>query len=367
VSGSFKKKHTLNMRIFMMCTIITLCNIPYAAAQKDSTGRNVFFGLLPLAYYTPETRIAFELVAYKSFKNDGAERLSNVRFFATYTQNDQYLFILPWQVFTRNESYFLSGSIDVRRFPEYFYGLGNNTLENNRELYSFDAVTVESRNLKKSSDNTYSGFILRYQKLETVISNTLLQNQSIIGSSGYAFFSLGWNLIFDERDHILNPQKGRYVDFFLMGSGYTTDHTNNAFSMLQLDYRQYFPLSGNATLAIQGLSQFTLGNVPFRALPTLGGPYLHRGYYMGRFRDNQLLLLQAAYRKHLFWRLGTSIFGSAGQVSSNVQNIYKQRVHLAGGAGLRVRISKKENTNVRIDYSFGRDSRGLYIYFAEAF
>ncbi|MEX2566310.1 MAG: hypothetical protein WD431_10235, partial [Cyclobacteriaceae bacterium] len=66
-------------------------------------------------------------------------------------------------------------------------------------------------------------------------------------------------------------------------------------------------------------------------------------------------------------RFGIVAFASAGRVYSNVRTELVKDIHLAAGGGLRFRISKKDRTNVRFDFSLTPDSSGFYIYFAESF
>lgn len=119
------------------------------AESRQSKQDSTIFKALPLAYFTPETRIAAEGFAFYSFYAKESKRKSNLRMFVTYTQNKQYLLILPWQVYTSGDQYFLNGSIDYRKFPEYYYGLGNNTKETSRALYTFKALTFKSKSYKR--------------------------------------------------------------------------------------------------------------------------------------------------------------------------------------------------------------------------
>ncbi|HET6244118.1 MAG TPA: BamA/TamA family outer membrane protein [Bacteroidia bacterium] len=338
-------------------------------AQKDSSDTNLI-RVLPLAYYTPETRIAFEAVVFYSFYTTASHRKSNIRLFATYTQNKQFLFILPWQVYTSGEKYFIAGNIDYRRFPEYFYGLGNNTAEAIRELYSYNALTIHSKTFKNLGNNSYVGLAVQYQALDTEIpaNSRLFSEQSkITGADGYHYGALGPSFMRDTRDNILCPTQGSFFEFTtLFGLG-TAENTNLGFTQINLDIRDYFRINKNITWANHVLVQFSMGDVPYRALPALGGPNLHRGYYQGRFRDKQLLLYQTEYRQHLKGRFGVVAFASAGMVYEEINKVMANNIHPAAGMGLRVKISKNDQANIRFDYSFTPDSKGFYIYFAEAF
>jgi hemolysin activation/secretion protein len=334
--------------------------------EKDST----VFKALPLAYYTPETRIAFEAFAFYSYYSEGSRRKSNVRLFATYTQNRQYLLIVPWQIYTANDRFFLNGSIDYRKFPEYYYGLGNDTAEENRALYEFSAFTLNSKSYSKLENDTYLGLSLQGQWLmpeipenEVIFDNITTGN----GAKGYSYLSLGPSFMVDQRDHILSPSAGRFLEFtpaFGLGKA---DENPIYFGMATLDIRDYWKLGEKSTWANQLVAQFSVGSVPYRVLPTLGGPFLHRGYYQGRFRDNHLMIIQSEFRQHVKGRFGFVVFGSAGRVYSDISNKPLQNIHLAAGTGLRLRVSKNDRTNVRFDYSLTPDSSGFYIYFAESF
>jgi outer membrane translocation and assembly module TamA len=94
---------------------------------------------------------------------------------------------------------------------------------------------------------------------------------------------------------------------------------------------------------------------------------MHRGYYFGRFRDKHLVFTQAEVRKHLFWRIGAAAFGSIGRVYEDFDTILLRKYHPAAGGGLRFKLSKKTEANIRLDIAVTPDSKGFYIYFAEAF
>lgn len=139
------------MSLISKCYIATMLLLALIskAESRQSKQDSTIFKALPLAYFTPETRIAAEGFAFYSFYANKSQRKSNLRMFVTYTQNKQYLLILPWQVYTSGDQYFLKGSIDYRKFPEYYYGLGNNTKEASRALYEFKALTFTSKSYKR--------------------------------------------------------------------------------------------------------------------------------------------------------------------------------------------------------------------------
>ncbi|WP_373494330.1 hypothetical protein [Aquiflexum sp.] len=324
----------------------------------------------PIIYYTPETKFAFEGFAYLSWVAQGTERKSNVRFFAVYTQNKQRIFILPWQAYLKNEKMFLDGGFDFRRFPEYFYGIGNQTQEDNRFLYDFTAFTFENKAFFKTYKNIFVGLNTQFLNLWPGDSNLLpaeLKSGALGISEGYRFFGLGPSILSDSRDQILSPTKGKYMEFSSQFGMGIMEERNINFIINKLDVRTFTSLNEKTIWANQFLAQYSLGEVPFRSLPTLGGPYLHRGYYQGRFRDNHLLLIQSEIRRSITSRWGVVGFLSAGRVYAGKKDNLLREIHPALGTGLRYQFNKNDKTNIRLDFSITPDSRGVYLFFAEAF
>ncbi|MFO7823854.1 MAG: hypothetical protein R6V72_07925 [Cyclobacterium sp.] len=354
---------------FIITVLLLMLSTKWTLAQEDENDSTIFKAL-PLAYYTPETRIAFEAFAFYSYYSEGSRRKSNIRLFATYTQNRQYLLTIPWQIYTADDRYFLNGSLDYRKFPEYYYGIGNDTQEANRALYEFSAFTLSSKSYSKLENDTYMGISLQGQCLtpefpenEVIFNDIAPEN----GEKGYSYLSLGPSFMWDKRDHILSPSDGGFLEFtpvFGMGKA---DENPIYFGLASLDIRDYWKIGEKSTWANQFVAQFSMGTVPYRAFPTLGGPFLHRGYYQGRFRDKHLMILQSEFRQHVKGRFGFVVFGSMGRVYPDIRTELFEHIHLATGAGIRIRVSKNDRTNVRFDYSITPDSSGFYIYFAESF
>jgi hypothetical protein len=92
-----------------------------------------------------------------------------------------------------------------------------------------------------------------------------------------------------------------------------------------------------------------------------------RGYYENRFRDNNVALFQAELRKMLSPRFGLAVFASGGKVFNTLNAFGISPFRLAGGAGLRISIDKREQLNLRLDAAFGKDSKAFYILIGEAF
>jgi outer membrane protein assembly factor BamA len=344
---------------------------PTAFAQSADSSKSKKLHLLPIAYYTPETRLGLGCLAYKVFKTknqDSLSRSSNAQTYCSVTLNKQFLLENEWTLFLKNERYFLSGNLDYTRFPEFFFGIGNHTLKSDKKRYSFDLVKLHSKNLKMVAKNLFLGFQYDLQYLFDIdrMETNMMENPKVAGANGYVTSGLGTVLRFDSRDNVLNSTKGT---LFELQTTYYGPLTLGQFryNSLTAEIRKFQRIGPKLTIAIHGYAQINDGTVPFRAMPALGGAKFLRGFYRGRFRDQHMVMLQTELRAPLFWRIGMVAFGGMGQVAHQLSEFDTEHLKYSYGTGLRYKINKKDKANLRIDLGFTNESHGLYVVFAEAF
>lgn len=117
--------------------------------------------------------------------------------------------------------------------------------------------------------------------------------------------------------------------------------------------------------------------VPFYLQPTLGGKStirsVHddrlgsdgtdatlRGYRNLRFRDRNLLLVQAEYRVPLWGPIDATVFADAGKVAPTRSDLDLD--DLRGDVGFSLSIMKGFSTWARVDVGFG-SGEGTRVYF----
>jgi hypothetical protein len=132
-------------------------------------------------------------------------------------------------------------------------------------------------------------------------------------------------------------------------------------------------------LALGLLGRLAAGDLPFFALPSLGGSQTHRGFINGRFRDRGAWLGSAEYR---FWflprgfdvlfvdsirieRVGAALFYEIGNVFRNEGALFESRVRHSGGVGLR--ISLERAAPFRVDVGFSEDGFNVSARFGLSF
>ncbi len=358
-------------RMFYIVFIGIIIGDAAIAIASDST--KLKLGVLPSAFYTKETRLGFGGIFCSYFdagKHSDNNKRSSTQSYLFYTLNKQFSFENDYRLWLRNNKYYLTGSVDFCRFPEFFYGITNSSIEADRVMIAFDMVRVQAKNLRQIKGNLYGGIYYQFQFLYnqdvSLTRKVAAMHELIPGGMGYCASGVGPILIYDKRDNPLNPAKGAYMEtslqFFdkLIGS-------EHKFTSYILDLRKYNTLFKSLIWNSNFYVHLNSGEVPYRMLAAIGGPRFLRGYYRGRFRDNNMFVLQQEVRLPVFGPIGVATFAGIGSVAHSLSAFSMNEMHYNYGLGLRIKVNKKENTNLRIDYGITKDSRGIYVVFAEAF
>ena len=323
------------------------------------------FLIIPVAFYSPETRIGVGIGGYYYFrlKKDSVTRPSSINLAAIYTQNRQAIFQMPVELAFDQNNYILNIDPTLTRYPYRFYGIGNEVDLDSSELYSADIVRIKGSLMRRVRPKVFAGPVFRFehQTMRRLSEGGMLENNDIPGKQGGNVWGLGGKLLLDFRNNIFTPTQGTYFSlqaYRLMGDYQGTNIVG--------DLRKYFPVGEESSLAFQAYWEGWSGSPPFYMLARMGGYYRMRGYFDGALRDKHFMQVQGEFRFPLFWRFGAAVFGSLGQVS-NTAAIHRDHIRGAAGVGLRFLFNPKERINLRIDYARGRNTSGLYLTVAEAF
>ncbi|WP_338872274.1 BamA/TamA family outer membrane protein [Spirosoma sp. SC4-14] len=354
-------------------------------APPDSAIKPFSIFPLPILYYTPETRFAYGVAASATFrfKRDYAlinkanqqlrpagsapdkPRPSNVMLLAAYTQNRQILLFLPFQVFYDQNMYYVYGEAGYYRYNYNFFGVGQHEVP--RENYEVNFPRIRLNALRRIQPHLYAG--LRYEfenyQIVSVEPGGLLASGTVPGGQGGRLAGAGLGLFYDTRDNVFYPSKGLVADFSYLGHGQGIG-SDFCYNRYVADVSFYQKLGSRAIAAFNYVVSITGGIAPFNGMSLLGGTKRMRGYYEGRFRDQNMTLFQTELRVHIWKRLTGVVFGSAGMLGDAEKLFRADAIKTAYGAGLRVRINN-EGLNIRADYGFGHKSSGLYLTIGEAF
>ena len=186
-------------------------------------------------------------------------------------------------------------------------------------------------------------------------------------------YAEGWNngfgplLVFDSRDDKLYARRGTFLKIKFLEYGAYLGGEHN-YGVLTFDIRRYFAVAQQSTFALQLYAQQTTDRAPFHHQATFAGTRLARAIdHNLKYVDRSAWLAQGEFRFPLFWRVGAVAWAAAGNVAHRSDKLFYDS-HLMAGAGLRFRVFKRQNLNLRLDG--GVSSRGesaIYFNIREAF
>jgi len=341
------------------------------SAEKQAGEKRGRFFIFPIVFYTPETATGGGVVFnYSYWTKEGFPSgiPSTLNLVFVLTGKRQFTYEIKADNAWKNHTLYSSFDLRVSKSPESFYGIGNDTSEGDEEKYTHSYFAVKPTLQWRVSPHFFAGagYEFEYSSNCDLEDGGLLQSGDVPGSRGGIDSGVGFMVTCDTTNSRFFPNSGgRYLfsSWFyhhLIGS-------DNDFSRYTVDARRYVPLFREHVLAMQMRYTAMSGDVPFHMLSLFGGRSLMRGYYLGRYRDRNMLVFQTEYRLPLIWRVGAVGFLGIGDVAPRGKSFELDEFKYSAGAGLRIMMNAQEKINLRIDYAFGKDSRGVYVSLFEAF
>ena len=360
--------------LFFLILILAVCKSKSVVAAVDDSlkgNANSKFLIFPFFLRSPETNWGFGSVAayfFKAKKNDPRIRTSDINLVTLLTLRDQVVGIMGGNVYFPEEKAIIRLQTSYSYYPDKSWGIGNNTYQTAQEGYSVKQFYFNPQFLVKVVRNWYVGFTYELQNIHDFIydANGVFDQQNINGRYGGMVSGPGMLVTWDTRNNAFSPSKGLFTELNVTSFNKYTG-SDFDFTTLTFDLRKFILVSRARVLGFQFFLKSNSGKVSFRNLSMLGGPEMMRGYYKGRYIDDDMFVFQAELRQYLFWRIGVAAFAGTGEVFPRINKLRLDGLHYAGGAGVRLMVSKSEKLNLRIDYGVGENSNGLYVILKEAF
>ena len=373
----------MKIHSFIICSLLIVATLGYGqnqdiqsqVTQTDTIkAKNISTLLIPIAFYSPETGFAFGgggQMFFKTKKSKSDYLNSTVLASAIYTLNKQLIIEIQPQIYFNNEKYFLDTKFRYKVFPNLFWGIGPDSEDSAQENYNQTEISLSAAFLKRLPSNLNFGFefnIANYNVTE-VQEGGILESGIVEGSSGATLVGLGIVLNLDNRDNKYSPLGGGFYQFKTNFTSKVMGSTHS-FNTYFLDLRKYIKLGKrNNILAMQLYSRLTFGNSPFQAKAYYGGADVARGYFKGRYIDDNLYVLQLEYRLPLFKRWEFAAFVLTGNVGHNEKGYgLFDDFKSSFGFGPRYFIYKNKRTLLRLDIGINQyGESGIYFGVNEAF
>lgn len=349
-------------RLYILLVFVFL--VMQGKGQDSIATRSSSFIPIPIAYWTPETRVAIGAALSYNFHpvtSDTISPPSQVQASFTVTQNRQWYAYAPFQVFLKERKWYTYGQLGFYDFNYQFFGV-NSEVESIEERYDVDINRFRLNVLRQVQGRWYTGarvWAENWRPHEFTLGGEFASGK-VPGGLGGTTIDLGWIVFLDERDNVFYPKQGKWLEL-------VTQHSlgDYGYSRYRLDGRVYLPFGEDIVWANQAFVDVTTGDTPFYMMTQLGGSKRMRGYYEGRFRDRSGGLLQTELRWMPLERWGFTSFASAGVIGSTPQDW--EGLRYAGGAGIRFVADRQKRLNLRLDVAAGPGSTQFHFTVGEAF
>jgi len=351
------------------------------SCEEAEKNDELHLAILPAFGYSLVTKLAGVVAGTIAFYTDKSSerKLSSINPSICYTQNNQIIFPILSNIWTRENRFNWLGDWRYYKYPEYTYGLGGHTSLQNAQLLNYSCIIIHEALLKHVyNSSVYAGiaYNLNYHWniMEIGTAGTVTDFDKYGKTRTSVSSGVSLNLLYDDRKNSINPSKSFYSSIAYCPN-FTFLGSDKNYQWLIVDVRKYFKPSAksNNILAFWSYDWFTFnGNAPYLDLPSTGWDAyanMGRGYIQSRLKGKNLLYLEAEYR---FGITRNGLFG--GVVFTNVQTVTDwpsnkfQVFYPAIGTGIRIKINKYSGTNLAIDYAFGiGGSQGVFINLGEVF
>lgn len=337
------------------------------------TNRNLRFLPLPSIIITPETGLkggVFVDYFYKTRESKGKTvrpSLSWVQ--ALYSTRRQFTAEAYTSTYTSREKYYVFFRGGFISNYERYWGLTKPSVENNQYAeVTYNRVYAQAKVQRNLGKKFFAGVSLYFGDYSR---SKFLQKESIVaipppGNNNSRIAAAGISFTADKRDNQFSPTKGFFADGTVTAN-YDLQNKQYAYTLITTDIRKYNE-TGRHIFAHQLYTSLATDEMPLFEKARIGGSNMMRGFFQGRFRDNNLWALQTEYRYKLNRFLKLAVFASAGNTAPTINSIFSQQIQASGGAGLRLLINKEKKIYFRSDIAVtGNGMLGYYFRIGDAF
>lgn len=317
--------------------------------------------------YSKNTNLGIGVLAaglYRLDRTDSVTSPSNISIFGNISISGFYAVgVTGNNIFSQNRSR-IDYTVAFSSAPRDMWGIGYDAGRYNKESsYVEKHYRIEGRYLHRIFRNTYLGGLLNFEHTKGL----KIKNEAYINHQKHYYTATGIGAIaeYDSRDFIPNPHRGVYVS--LLETFFPKFLSNCGQSL----WRTVFIADGyqrvweGGILAADLFAEFNSDDTPWPMLARMGGGQRMRGYYQGRYTDNNLITFQVELRQRIWRRIGCTVWGGAGNVFPRFDKFRWSQTLPNYGVGLRWELKKR--VNIRLDYGFGRKTSGFLLNINEAF
>jgi hypothetical protein len=341
--------------------------------------------------------------------------ISNMIAVAQVTTKSQFIASIKGTLMTSENDWEMLIDLKYSIFSEGTYGLGSDYNQPIQESWNFGGFQnsgvsgaqplnysywrMHFTALRETADHLYVGIGYHLDYHYKIVDQLLDLEapEPVITSHYYYSFAKGYepqsyfssgtsvNVLYDSRDHTMNPYKGSFLQASYRINTEWMGSTQN-YQQLYLEARLYKALSQKMPrhlIAFWAIGSFiTSGEAPYLDLPSSSSDMrnrIGRGYVASRFRGKEWVTAETEYRFPITKNglLGGVVFASATTTSREQtvvgENTFDQlklfeAIRPAGGFGARLMLKRAGRMNLSMDMAFGQNgAKGFYFAVGETF
>ena len=270
--------------------------------------KKIDFSFIGAPNYSKEASVGIGVLASGLYRVDRTDSLtppSDVSFFGNFSLSGFYMFGVSGNtLFNHNRSRVIY-EVSFGSKPLEFWGIGYEAGRFNQSAdYIRKQVKFDAGYLYEVWRHLYVGGSVLFSHTK----GTDFDDRGIDYLAGqklhYTLSGIGMTLQYDSRDFIPAPERGTFlmVKQVIYPKGLGNSGKTLYKTTATADY--YQRLWRGAVLATDIFGEFNSSGMPWCMLAELGGGYRMRGYYLGRYIDNNILSCQIEYRQRIWRRVG---------------------------------------------------------------
>lgn len=238
------------------------------------------------------------------------------------------------------------------------------TLETRKDGWKFDEDENSGYNYAEgagegSDPAKYGSYTWNNEKYDFKGDNYIENNFGRINS-------VSWQKVYDSRDNIYDPKRGKRVSATVQWAGHGLGGDFDYYKFTG-EYRNYKAIGNNQVIAFRARLGWAQGDVPYSALYTLGGADTLRGFEDDQFRGKKMYNATLEYRVPIFNKVTGVLFTDMGDAWDAPHVTWyddDKSFNISVGAG--VRISTPIGP-IRLDYGVSKDDNKFHFSFGGQF
>ncbi len=340
----------------------------FSESNVEKKNKKFDFSIIGGPHYSSDTSFGLGIVAaglYRQRMSDSLTQPSNVSLYGDISTVGFYMIGIKGTHIFPSDKYRINYKLAFYSFPTYFWGIGYENGYDNEDKTKYKRLQTkaEINFLYQMAPGVYFGpaASLQYIDATKVTRPELWDGQALHTTN----LSLGLQFSYDTRDVISNAYSGVYLCAEQMFYPRFLGNKQYNFSLTELTGNTYHRVWRGGIIATQLHARFTYGHTPWGLMSTLGGSDTMRGYYEGRYRDNNVIDATIELRQHIYGRSGIVAWVGAGNVFRHFATWRWSQTLPNYGIGYRWEF--KHRLNLRLDYGFGRKTSAFVFSINEAF